>query len=398
MAKKLLILGASLNQIPAILKAQSLGHLVVTTDNLPQNPGHALANISYHLDTTDIPAVLAIAKKEKISGVLAPATDVAVVTAATVAAELRLPGPNVLAAKILTSKADFRAFAQTHDVPCPDFWTFDQPIFPPNAPKDGRLLIVKPNRSSGAKGVMVVDGPKTFAEAAPLALSYSLDGRGVLETYLLGGQYTVEGVLANGRISLSMITIRSTAPRPYEATWAHRVPCDLNQKTQETVLATLERIFDLLGYKDGPFDADFLNHKQDTFILEATPRIGGNSLSTLFAKAFDFDIVGYAVSAALGEPFVIPPPLTPKPLALVLLGVLTAGSVVWDQNEEAALRREKWLKDLSWDVSIGDPVKPFINGRERLGEALIAGDGPSNLVQNVLNFGRRLNLRAELVN
>src|SRR3954464_13348905 len=108
MGKTLLVLAAAQYQMDAIRTAKRLGYRVVTTDNIPGNPGHALADEAYGIDTTDLDAVLEIARAEKIDGVVAPCTDVAVVTAAHLADELDLPGVPVAAARIVTDKLAFR--------------------------------------------------------------------------------------------------------------------------------------------------------------------------------------------------------------------------------------------------------------------------------------------------
>ena len=38
--KKLLMLGGSMQQIPAIKRAKEMGHYVITCDYMPENPGH----------------------------------------------------------------------------------------------------------------------------------------------------------------------------------------------------------------------------------------------------------------------------------------------------------------------------------------------------------------------
>ena len=51
--KKILILGGTYFQIPAIRYAKSKGYYVVTCDYLPSNPGHKLADEYYNISTTD---------------------------------------------------------------------------------------------------------------------------------------------------------------------------------------------------------------------------------------------------------------------------------------------------------------------------------------------------------
>src|SRR5262249_17684232 len=91
--RTLLVLAASLYQIPVTERAKARGSRVITTDNVPSNPGHRLADRAYSVDTTDQAGVLEIARRENVAGIIAACTDVAVPTAAFVAARLGLRAP-----------------------------------------------------------------------------------------------------------------------------------------------------------------------------------------------------------------------------------------------------------------------------------------------------------------
>ena len=108
--KKILFLGASPFQIPPIKYAKKQGHFVITCDYLPTNPGHQFADKYINISTTDIDAVLKIAKEEKIDGIVAYASDPAAPTQAYVANELGLPGNPYESVKILARKDLFRKF------------------------------------------------------------------------------------------------------------------------------------------------------------------------------------------------------------------------------------------------------------------------------------------------
>ena len=69
--KKILLLGGSAQQIVAIKTAKKLGYYTVLCDFLPDNPGQYEADKFYLVSTTDKEAVLDVAKKESVGGVLA---------------------------------------------------------------------------------------------------------------------------------------------------------------------------------------------------------------------------------------------------------------------------------------------------------------------------------------
>ena len=80
--KKILLLGGSAQQVIAVETAKKLGYYTVLCDYLPDNPGQYVADKFYLESTTDKKTILKIAEKEKVSGILAYASDPAAPTAA----------------------------------------------------------------------------------------------------------------------------------------------------------------------------------------------------------------------------------------------------------------------------------------------------------------------------
>jgi biotin carboxylase len=391
--KTLLVLGASTYQLDAIRKAKEFGMRVITTDNAPSNPGHRLADHCYPIDTTDRERVLEIAVEERIDGVIAPATDVAVETAAYVAAALGLPGPSVESAKILTGKWQFRQFLQREGLPCPRFFNVSKnqgisPVFGSGAGP----WIVKPNRSSGSKGVIIVDHLQGIDEHLREAQHFSLDNQAIVEEYLDGSQHTCEGFLCAGEPAFILVTDRKTVPRPYTATAGHFAPSRLDQRSQAGALAQLKMVFSALGIRDGPFDCDFLCASNGVYLLEVTTRLGGNSICALVESACAFDITEAAIRYACGEKWPVSGSLTQRPAAVLILGAKAAGRLWYDQDDIALLEREPWVYRLLLDHPPGTPVRPFVNGRERVGEALFIGKDRHDLDRHALELEARLSL------
>ena len=106
--KKILLLGGSAQQIVALKTAKRLGYYTVLCDFLTDNLGQYEADKFYLVSTTDKNAVLEVAKKERIDGVLAYASDPAAPTAAYVAEKMNLPGNPYQSVEILCNKDQFR--------------------------------------------------------------------------------------------------------------------------------------------------------------------------------------------------------------------------------------------------------------------------------------------------
>lgn len=394
MSKTLLVLAASTYQISAIKTAKRLGYRVITADNVPSNPGHAFADASFNIDTTDADAVVAMAEQQAIDGVLAPGTDVAVVTAAIVAERLRLPGPSAAAARVLTDKQAFRKFLSDSGKACPLVMSsVESSAFAPLA-LTGRRWLLKPNRSSGSKGVFIVRSSDEIAARLAETRSFSVDAQVILEEFIEGSQHTCEGVLRHGEIALALITDRDTASDPHTATTGHRVPSRLTEAQQDIAHREILAVFAALQVSDGPFDCDFVMDAGRAVLIEATPRLGGNSLSQLFETSLGVDLVAYAVSHACGDHTALPPMRAPSPAAVVILGVEHTGRLNWDISQLDRLKHEPWVRVLTVDFPRGSLVQAFVNGRQRVGEALVTGANRAELDDHLIELKRRLDLRA----
>lgn len=112
--KKILLLGGDHLLIPVIKAAHELGCYVITVDYLPDNIAHTYSDEYQYASTVDKAAVLEIAKRCEIDGILT-FTDSGVVTAGYVADQLGLPTPGPYESiQILQNKGLFRKFLAEH--------------------------------------------------------------------------------------------------------------------------------------------------------------------------------------------------------------------------------------------------------------------------------------------
>jgi biotin carboxylase len=381
--KTLLVLAASLYQLPVIERAKARGYRVITTDNVPSNPGHALADKAYSVDTTNIEGVLDIARRENIAGIIAACTDIAVPTAAAVGAALGLAAPTPDAAAVLCDKIRFRTWLVESGLPSPAWSAADA------WPGDG-AWVLKPNRSSGSKGIFIVRSASELAARLPETMTFSKSA--LLERFIEGAQVTCEGLLKDGETVASWVTTRTTAPAPFVATWGHRLPSDIGPDAERHVALAVLEVLGRLGVRDGPFDADVVWDGERAYVLEVAPRLGGNSLAELIRAASDVDLVDEAVAYAVREPFGRRPAPRSRPTELLLLGVEKAGLLRYDEAAVDALRAEPWVRSLVMDRRPGDSVQPFTNGRHRIGEALLIADDAAMLAERGGDLRRRLGL------
>lgn len=392
--KTLLVLAASRYQVPVIKAAKRAGYRVITTDNVTANPGHRLADACYSVDTIDHEGVMELARHEAVNGVIAAATDVAVPTQAYVAQQLCLPGPPLESTEILCDKLAFRQYLKAHGFPTPMAMSCGKKSEPAQQMFANGPCILKPGRSSGSKGIFIVHSRKDFRHYLPETLRFSSGGKVLLESYIDGFQGTVEGVIEDGELALAFFLDRQTWVPPYVATVGHRVPTKLHWQQRSRAEEQLRELWRLLGVTEGPFDCDFVATEDEVYVLEMSPRIGGNSISRLLHFASGFDLDEYGVRQACGDPFSLPSSVALRPTALVLLGVGKSGAMQYDTAQAESLRCSKWVVSLDFDVRIGQHVRPFINGQHRLGEAIVHAEDRERVDIRADDLLTRLALKA----
>lgn len=307
MKKKMLFLGGIMQQIPAITRARELGYHVITCDYLPSNPGHKYADEYYNVSTTDLDAVLALAKKLNIDGIVAYASDPAAPTAAYVAEKLGLPGNPYESVKLLTEKDLFREFLQKHGFNSPKAGGYTN--YEAALADIGRLrfpVMVKPVDSSGSKGVVKVGDVAGLKPAVEEALSYSRGKRFIVEEFIVkkGYQVSGDGFSIDGKLvftSYGNELYSGKGTREYVALgefW----PSLLTQEQKTKVDSELQRLITALGMRTCAYNIEVILDKDDNvYVLELGPRNGGSYIPQLIKYATGVDLVEVTLKAAMGD-------------------------------------------------------------------------------------------------
>lgn len=192
--KRLLMLGGSLYQTFAIKKAVEMGYYVISCDYLPDNPGHNYSHEYYNVSTTNKEGIYELAKKLKVDGIVAYASDPAAPVAAYVSEKLGLPTSPFKSVEILSNKDLFRKFLAENGFNTPfakGFNSFDEAY--KNKDKFKLPVMVKPVDSSGSKGISKISSWEQLEEAVVEALKYSKVKRFLIEEFLVKKGWQISG-------------------------------------------------------------------------------------------------------------------------------------------------------------------------------------------------------------
>ena len=307
MNKKLMILGASILQLPAIEKAKEMGLDVVVVDMNPDAVGFKVPGIEKEIiSTIDIQAVISAAKRHRIDGIMTLATDMPMRTVAAVAKEMNLIGIDEETALKATNKAEMRKALQLNNVPIPKFYVVSNKDEYKEVVKQFDVpFIVKPADSSGSRGIFEVKdihNDDLIIEAYDYCHPFSKVGDVVVEEYMEGPEVSVETLTVNGECHVIQITDKLTTGAPHYVEMGHSQPTMLSNEIAEQISKVAKAANKAIGIKNGPSHTEIIVTKEGPKIVELGARLGGDNITThLVPLSTGVNMVECCIKIALGE-------------------------------------------------------------------------------------------------
>lgn len=307
--KKLMILGGSRYALPVIEAAKKLGICTITADNLPDNIAHKYSDEYVNVSIINKDTTLEVAKRLKIDGIMSFACDPGVVTAAYIAEQMKLPnvGPYESVC-ILQNKGKFRKFLSDNGFNVPvakSYKNIDE------AMDDIKLfnwpVIVKPTDSAGSKGVTKVENPEKLEDSIKYALSFSHSDEFIIEDFIVSKGYSsdTDSFSVNGElkfVSFNCQRFDSNAENPYTPA-AYSWPSSMSKQHQEELKKEIQRLITLLGMQTAVYNIETREGDDGkTYIMELSPRGGGNRLSECLRYATGVDMITNMVKYSVGLP------------------------------------------------------------------------------------------------
>ncbi len=311
MQKTLLLLGGAQHQVCAIQAAKRLGYRTVLCDYLTDNPGQYEADVFYLKSTTDRDAMLEVAKREHVDGVISFGSDAALPSAAYVAEQLGLPTNPLASVETLSNKHLFRAYLSEHGFNCPQAVSFGVDDSDKEVSRicEGlrRPIIIKPTDSSGSKGVTIIEsGNQGLKEALAKAREYSRNHVLVAEEFLtyeyphlIGGDIFV----VNGKVTFWGLMDCLRDERVAKLVPVGKAyPTSLAPEFRAMLKQEVQRLVDSLGLQFGEMNLEVIvGPGGKPYIIELGGRAGGNLIPQQLSDISGIDLVEASVRCAMGD-------------------------------------------------------------------------------------------------
>ena len=398
---KLLFLGASVSQRPALQHARSAGHVVVACDADPEAVGFELCDVAEAVDFSDVEAVTAVAVREGVDGLLAVCTDRAVVPAATVAARLGLPGIGVDVAQAMTHKPTMRARLREGGVPQPQHVVLARGGDVSEARAVPLPAVLKPADSGGQRGLYLIERRRDLESHLADTLLASRSGEAMLEEFVDGLEVNTLFVVRDGEPRLLTVSDRLRPPGlGFGVGWIHSYPSSLPPAVLREVEAVASEAIRCLGLRDGIAFPQLIAAGERVVLVEAAARIAAGQMADLVRHATGIELYDIAIAQALGHAVsdeLVTPRFT-RPVAIRFLtaspGLLPTGRVAGIGGLEH-VRSAPGVLDAGLYFGIGTEIGPLRVDADRRGYVIATGSSAGEALERATRAAGKLTIETE---
>jgi len=364
--RKLLILGASQLQLPGINKAKEMGLFVGVVDINPKAPGVRIADIFFECSTNNTDKILMIAEEFKPNGIMTLATDMPIRSVAAVAQKYNLSTISYDVAIKATDKVEMIKCFKDHNVPHPWFeivhseYELNVAIADKYTP-----YIMKPNDSSGSRGVILVTNKDDSANALKYSLSYSKTGIVLIEEYMKGPEVSVEIIVYEDEVHVLAVTDKITTGSPSFVEMGHSQPSQLPIDTIELIKKVATDAVKAIGINNSPAHVEIIVTDAGPKLVELGARLGGDNItSSLVPLSTGIDMVEACIKLSLGEI----PDLNIKQTkgAAIRYFQTEKGLFTGVENVDKAVNN-CCIKELSFTRQIGEDMNEIKSSGDRIG-------------------------------
>lgn len=197
--KRLLVIGASHNEIDLVRRAQELGAYVVVTDNhldWEDAPAKKIADEAWDISWSDIDAMRAACEGSDVDGATAGYSEFRCENLIKLCA--RMKWPCYLTSEqleVTRDKIKFKETCRRYGVPTVEEWHSVDEV-------DSFPVIVKPVDRGGSIGISIATNAEELSEAYEYAMSMSVCKQVIIERFLQGQKMDVYYAIEDGEISI----------------------------------------------------------------------------------------------------------------------------------------------------------------------------------------------------
>ncbi|WP_274421246.1 ATP-grasp domain-containing protein [Blautia sp. XA-2221] len=371
--KKLMILGASYSQLPLYEAAERLGIKTVAASTTGDWPGFQAADESTYTDISDPSAVMEAARKLQVDGITTCCLDTGVRAIGYACEKLGLKGLSEKAAEVSSNKFKMKEAFMAGGVRCARHICIrNREELAEALRKLDFPVVIKAVDLMGSRGIFRCN----TSEQAFSFYEKTMEATGkdycLVEEFIEGEPFGCEAMMSDGRLLYclpnNIDAFQSYVPTPV----GHSVPWKKQSSLGEEAESQVKLAIRAVGLDNCAVNCDLIEKDGKVYVIEITGRAGATCLPETVGLYYGINYYEAIVRLALDmEPEKLFDRAHPGKASLSkILTSDRSGTVKAIRNENAPAED---IVDLSFNIQPGDYVNQYRNGRDRIGQIILAG-------------------------
>jgi carbamoyl-phosphate synthase large subunit len=209
------------------------------------------------------------------------------------------------------------------------------------------------------------------------ALEYSKLDSVLVEEFIEGPEYSIEGLHYDGKSEVIQFTEKKTTEFPYNVELGHIQPANISEENKQKIREIVARIGNALKFENCPSHTELKINERGIFVIETSPRLGGDYItSTLTPLSTGVNVEDELLRISLGEK------ISPTPQHVQYSGVrffaFEEGNIIKHILDTNFVKTWPHVVDFSFNLKEGDSVNQITSSLNRYGHlTLIAGNRAS---------------------
>ena len=379
MVKNILVVGAGQAQKKTIEMINNLGLISHSIDGDKKAPGLLISKFKAIGDIKDHLFIFNYIKKYKINAVMVVATDAPMLATAKACAKAKIPFMSPSTANLSTNKLKQRKLMIANGFLTPKFQAFSNLCGAKKAAKKiGFPSVVKPVDSSGSRAVKLLMNEEMLEKYANDAISTSGTKKAMIEEYISGTEYSIEGFVINKKIVISATSekVRSAPPALLDVSVIF--PDNLARSNQKKLINTAKNLIAHTKLNNCPFHIEAIYSSKGPVIVEFAARGPGFKVFTdILPEISGIDTLHTQLNIALNKPRI---KYTKKLFKYAHITFIAGkNGIVKSIKGLSISRKYKNITEVEFFIKKGDKVKNLESGSDRIGYII----GKSNNLKNL---------------
>lgn len=369
--KAVLIFGVGPLQESIIGRAKKMGLYTVGIDPSKDATCKDCVDAFEVVPGQDFEGHCAVVEKYGIDAIVTAATDKPLVMMARIAEKYGFPFYSVETAQWSTDKFQMKERFELGGVPHAQGRLISKAeeaeglVFP---------VIVKPRDNSGSRGVKLCRNEEELEVSMNEALEVSKLDTVLVEEFIEGPEYSIEGLHHDGKSEVIQFTEKKTTEFPYNVELGHIQPANISDENKQKIHEIVEKIGKALNFVNCPSHTELKINERGIFVIETSPRLGGDYItSTLTPLSTGVNLEDELLKISLGGT------INPVPKAVQYSGVrffsFEEGSVIKHIPNSEFVKTWPHVVDFSFNLKEGEKVNRITSSLNRYGHlTLTAGN------------------------